>query len=104
MDDAQQRVADFVARHDLETPPAYRVLDLASEVGELAKDANESTDYGTTPEDIAINADEIGDVLFAVLALADALEIDAADALEESLEKYEQRLENGGTPGSNATE
>ena len=100
MDDAQQQVAEFVTEHDLETPPAYRVLDLASEVGELAKDANESTDYGTTPADLEISADEVGDVLFATLALADALEVDADDALQEALAKYESRLEDGEFPAS----
>ncbi|THE66626.1 nucleotide pyrophosphohydrolase [Salinadaptatus halalkaliphilus] len=100
MDDSQQRIAEFVERHDLETPPAYRLLDLASEVGELAKDANESTDYGAAPADLEINTDELGDVLFATFALADALEIDGDDALQEALTKYESRLEDGDSPGS----
>jgi NTP pyrophosphatase (non-canonical NTP hydrolase) len=100
MEDQQRRVAAFVDDHDLETPPAYRVLDLASEVGELAKDANESTAYGAEPDALEISSDEIGDVLFALLALADDLEIDADDALEEALEKYGERLEESGSAGS----
>lgn len=100
--DEQRQVADFVERHDLETPPEYRLLDLASEVGELAKDANESTEYGEAPEDLAIESDEIGDALFALLALADALEIDASEALEEALAKYEDRLTDSDSPGSGA--
>ncbi|WP_293031776.1 MazG-like family protein [Natronococcus sp.] len=100
MEDQQRRVAAFVDDHDLEAPPAYRVLDLASEIGELAKDANESTAYGASPEDVEISSDEIGDVLFALLALADDLEIDADEALEEALEKYGERLEENGSPGS----
>ncbi|RQG95141.1 MazG nucleotide pyrophosphohydrolase domain-containing protein [Natrarchaeobius chitinivorans] len=100
--DGQQAVADFVETHDLETPPAFRLLDLVSEVGELGKDANESTDYGASPDDLEIASDEIGDVLFAALALADSLEIDAGEALEEALEKYERRIEDSETPGSGA--
>ena len=100
MEDQQRRVAAFVDDHDLETPPTYRLLDLVSEVGELAKDANESTAYGAEPDDIEISSDEVGDVLFALLALADDLEIDAGEALEEALEKYERRLEEGGSAGS----
>lgn len=103
MDDThqqQRRVAAFVERHDLETPPAYRLLDLASEVGELAKDANASTEYGSSPADLEIESDEIGDALFALLALADSLEIDASEALEEAIEKYEKRLADGDSPGS----
>lgn len=99
--DAQREVAAFVAEGGLETPPAYRVLDLASEVGELAKEVNESTGYGSG-DDVEIASDEVGDALFALLALADSLEIDAEEALEESIEKYERRTEASGTPGSGA--
>ncbi|AEH35769.1 MazG nucleotide pyrophosphohydrolase domain-containing protein [Halopiger xanaduensis] len=98
--DEQQRVAAFVEQRGLETPPEYRVLDLASEVGELAKDANESTAYGSDPDGLEIESDEIGDALFALLALADSLEIDAGEAIEEALEKYEERLAETDSPGS----
>lgn len=98
--DEQQRVADFVAEHDLQADPAYRILDLASEVGELAKDAAVSTDYGSDPAAVAVNEDELGDALFALLALADSLEMDAGDALETALAKYEGRLEGSGSAGS----
>ncbi|MWV41916.1 MazG-like family protein [Natrialba sp. INN-245] len=100
--DGQQTVAEFVERHDLEVPPEFRLLDLVSEVGELGKDANESTGYGTSPVDLDIADDEIGDALFALFALADSLEIDAEEALEEALEKYEKRLDTSDTPGSGA--
>ncbi|MBZ6495282.1 MazG-like family protein [Natrinema longum] len=96
----QQTVAEFVDTHDLETPPAYRLLDLVSEVGELAKDANTSTGYGDAPADLEIASDELGDALFALLALADSLETDATAALAESLEKYETRMNDAETPGS----
>ena len=98
--DEQRTVAEFVDAHDLETPPEYRLLDLVSEIGELAKDANTSTGYGEAPEDLEIASDEIGDALFALLALADSLEVDAGDALEEAMAKYERRLGGRETPGS----
>lgn len=98
--DEQQRVAAFVDQHGLEAPPAFRLLDLLSELGEVAKDVNESTGYGARPEDAAVNADELGDTLFALLALAEALDVDAGEALDVALEKYERRLETGETPGS----
>ncbi|ELY85380.1 MazG-like family protein [Natrinema altunense] len=96
----QRKVADFVTEYDLETPPEFRLLDLVSEVGELAKDANTATDYGESPADLEIATDELGDALFALLALADALEIDASTALEEAIEKYDRRLDGNATPGS----
>jgi NTP pyrophosphatase (non-canonical NTP hydrolase) len=96
----QRRVAAFVDEHDLATPPEFRLLDLVSELGEVAKNATESTDYGGDPDGLALDADEVGDVLFALLALAESVEIDAGAALDESLAKYERRLEADGTPAS----
>ncbi|MFC7082145.1 MazG-like family protein [Halorussus caseinilyticus] len=98
--DAQRKVAEFLAEHEMDADPAYRILDLASEVGELAKDVNESTDYGAAPEDVAVNSDELGDALFALLAAAESLDVDADDAVDEALAKYEARIEATGDPGS----
>lgn len=98
----QETVAAFVDEHDLTAPPAFRLLDLVSEVGEVAKNTTESTEYGADPEGLTVERDELGDVLFALLALADSLDIDAAAALEESLEKYAARIEERDTPGSGA--
>lgn len=97
--DEQERVAAFLDRHDLRTDPEYRVLDLASEVGEIAKEAAESTDYGAGGE-VDVARDELGDALFALLALADSLDVDAGAALEAAVEKYEQRIEATGSAGS----
>lgn len=98
--DEQERVASFVAAHDLECPPAYRLLDLTAEVGELAADANAATEYGAEPSSFGVERDELGDALFALLALSDALDIDAGEALEESLAKYERRLDRTGSADS----
>ena len=96
----QQRVAQFIETHELDAPPAYRLLDLVSELGEVAKDAAESTAYGQEPDALTVNADEVGDTLFALLAFADSVEIDASGALSEALEKYEQRLKESGSAAS----
>ncbi|PSQ15254.1 nucleotide pyrophosphohydrolase [Halobacteriales archaeon QS_8_69_26] len=98
--DEQERVAEFVATHDVDAPPVYRLLDLLSEVGELAKDANESTDYGSDPGAVELSEDELGDALFALLALCDRAGVDSGDALETALAKYERRLSESDTPGS----
>lgn len=98
--DEQRQVAEFIERHSLDAPPAFRLLDLVSELGEVAKDVNESTDYGTTPEEVDVSTDEIGDVMFALLALADQLDVDAGEALAVALEKYESRLETQEKPSS----
>ena len=43
MDEQQQRVKDWMARYGLGTDPQVRMLDLSSEVGELAKEVLKST-------------------------------------------------------------
>jgi len=98
MDD-QARVAAFLDDHDLHAPPENRVLDLASEVGELAKNVNETTDYGATGG-ADVDRDELGDALFCLLALADELDYDADEALADALAKYETRLDESGSAGS----
>jgi NTP pyrophosphatase (non-canonical NTP hydrolase) len=99
-----ERVVAFLDENDLRVPPAYRLLDLTAEVGELAADATTSSEYGADPSALAVKRDELGDVLFAAYALAAELDVDADAALEASLEKYERRLADADTPGSDATE
>src|SRR3712207_6252676 len=48
----QESVAVFVEEHGLEAPVHARALDLASEVGELAKEILEGTDYGRAPFEV----------------------------------------------------
>lgn len=100
MEDAQRRVANFVATHDIDAPPEFRLLDLISELGELAKDANVSTDYGETPDSLELSEDELGDAFFALLALAESVDADADEALNVALAKYEDRLAETGGAGS----
>lgn len=97
---AQRRVAEFLADHDLEAPPAYRLLDLHSELGEVAKEVAESTGYGTDPDEVAVATDEVGDALFALLAFSESVGIDAEEALRVALEKYERRIDDTGAPSS----
>lgn len=96
----QRRVAAFLDDHDLDADPAYRVLDLVAEVGEVAADATKSSEYGADPDSLTVNEDELGDALFSLLAVCDGLDVDAGDTLETSLAKYERRLEESGSAGS----
>jgi NTP pyrophosphatase (non-canonical NTP hydrolase) len=96
----QQKVAAFVEKHDLEAPPAFRLLDLVSELGEVAKNATESTEYGEKPTQLALEPDEIGDVAFALFAVADSLDIDVSDAIDQSLSKYAVRIDEDESPAS----
>lgn len=55
MSELQDEVSQFIESNGLRTDPEYRLLDLVSEVGELSKDANEFTDYGTHPDRLEIS-------------------------------------------------
>lgn len=98
--DEQDHVAAFIDEYDLDGDPAYRVLDLAAEVGEIAADAARSAEYGESPGSLDVSEDELGDALFSLLATAESLDIDAGEALETSLAKYQRRLDDTGDAGS----
>jgi NTP pyrophosphatase (non-canonical NTP hydrolase) len=100
MSERRHEVAAFLDEHDLRCESAFRALDLVSEAGEIAKNAAESTNYGTSPDALEIESDEIGDGFFSLLALADSLGIDADDALSESMAKYRTRLDETGSASS----
>ena len=93
----QSNVDDFIKRYQLQSDAKTRYIDLTSEIGELGKEIIKATDYGK--KNLEINdaiADEVGDCLFSMLALCNALNIDAEKALLNSLSKYEQRFANNG--------
>jgi NTP pyrophosphatase (non-canonical NTP hydrolase) len=101
MTDWQREVARFTRRHQLEHDAGTHALDLASEVGELAKEVLLATDYGRqAPRFRPQLADEIGDAFYSLLALAEACGVDAGDALSAALEKYERRLTARGEASS----
>ena len=96
----QRAVAEFLEEHDLQADPEYRILDLTAEVGEVAADATKSSGYGESPADLAVTEGELGDALFALLSVADGLDIDAGEALNGSMAKYERRIAETGDAGS----
>ncbi|WEL20043.1 MazG nucleotide pyrophosphohydrolase domain-containing protein [Candidatus Nanohalococcus occultus] len=100
MRDAQRRVEEFVRENQLRGKTAFRILDLAAEIGEIAGDAAKSAGYGVKEDEIEVKEDEIGDALFSLLRVASDLGIDAEEALEKSLAKYKSRIEEKGDPGS----
>lgn len=91
--DWQCRVAAFMRRHELEHSATIHMLDLVSEVGELAKEVLLATDYGRErPVSSSGLRDELGDSLYSLLAVAEVCDLNADNALEGALEKYEDRL------------
>ena len=101
MEKAQKRVRDFIGEHGLSLSPETRMLDLVSEVGELAKEVLKGSGYGTVPlQSGAGLEEEMGDCLFSLLALCSAAGLDAERALAAALEKYTSRAARTGQVGS----
>lgn len=97
----QKQVAEFVEKNGLEAPVHARTLDLTSEVGELAKEALKGTGYGREQFDSSQDWDnELGDVFFALLCLANSTGVDLETALEDALMKYRGRIESRSDAGS----
>lgn len=100
--DAQSRVAAFTTEHGMDAPLGTRMLDVVSEVGELAKEVLEGSAYGATAPALHEESwqGELGDLVFSVLSLANLTEVDLDAALADTLHKYRERMASTGTPGS----
>lgn len=93
MNNQQQKVADFMRLYQLQHDPTTHALDLTSEVGEVTKEILLATDYGRTAFQVRPElANELGDALYSLLALAETCNVDIDEALTRALEKYESRL------------
>lgn len=97
----QNRVRAFVTRHGLLRAPEIHLLDLLAEIGEVAKEVLMASHYGQhVPQLSPQLAEELGDVGYALFALACACQVDLEEALMQVLAKYEVRLTERGNPGS----
>lgn len=96
----QEKVAEFIEEHDLDGTTEFRILDLVSEVGEIAGDATKTAEYGLEKDKLDVKEDEIGDAFFSLLAVSESLDVDAEEALEMALDKYRERMEKTGDAGS----
>lgn len=99
----QDQVRDFVQTNDLEIGIGDRLLDVVSELGEVAKEALRATQYGTRRFVRGDDwEDELGDVVFSLICVANASDVDLESALQRSLLKYGRRVRSHGHPGSSA--
>ncbi|KAA9398921.1 nucleotide pyrophosphohydrolase [Haloarcula sp. CBA1130] len=96
----QEQVADVLRHSDIDTPPAYRLLDVVAELGDIAAEVNETTGYGTDSAALSIREEDLGDALFALLALCEQLDVDADAALSAAIAKYEGQSGTNGTAAS----
>lgn len=99
--EAQRRVDDWIGRFEEGYwPPLTNLARLMEEVGELARILNHQ--FGHKPkkpdEPEQDLAEELADVLFVVLVLANERGIDLDEALGDVLEKYRDRDADRWTP------
>ncbi len=91
---AQRRVDDWISQFEEGYwPPLANLARLMEEVGELARLVNHR--FGTKPkkpgEAEQELAEELADVLFVVLCMANEQNIDLTDAFDRVLDKYRSR-------------
>ena len=101
MKSQQRRVAEFVARNGLETDVAHRLLDAVSELGEVAKEMLKGSRYGASHFAATKTwEEELGDVVFSLICVANTTGVDLSAAVERALQKYERRLRARGEASS----
>jgi len=97
MNDMQKRVDDYIGQFKGGYfTPLGQMARLTEENGELAREINHH--YGEKkkkdteqPKEIK---EEIGDVLFVIMCLANSLDIDLSEAFDLVMEKFESRDKN----------
>ena len=97
----QAKVKQFCQENKMESPIEHRVLDTLSELGEVAKEVLKMSNYGQKPLEYRAEIKaELGDVLYSLITIANAFEVDLEEAVHQSIDKYQQRLDKKGSAGS----
>ncbi len=97
----QKSVGQFMDAQGIHVDVNARLLDVLAEVGELAKEALKSTDYGKREFIPTKNWEsEMGDAFFSLITLANATDVDLETALGNVLVKYRRRIVETGTLSS----
>ncbi|MBU1038664.1 MazG-like family protein [Patescibacteria group bacterium] len=96
----QEEIKIFCQVNGLIRPVEYQLLDMVSELGEVAKEILRSSDYGKKPVEYKEELkQELGDVLYSLITVANGLDIDLELAVKQAIVKYQARLTKG-SPGS----
>lgn len=90
----QKEVDDYIQQFKVGYfSPLAQMARLTEEVGELAREVNHY--YGEKPkkDDEAVKtvAEELGDVLFVTMIMANSLDIDLTEVFQKNMEKFNQR-------------
>lgn len=105
MEKLQEKVKTFTEKNQLKHSPYVSALDLTSEVGEVAKEILESSNYGEdNPKYSSALENEIGDAFYSLICLANCFDIDLEQSLDKALNKYKERLQAGGASNRKSNE
>lgn len=97
----QQQAVRFAQKHQLQHTAFVHALDLMSEMGEVTKELLKATAYGEKPAQFRPEiSEEMGDLLYSLCLLAGSVGVDLEAALQQTLDKYEQRWQAKGHIGS----
>lgn len=93
----QQDVDDYISQFkEGYFTPLEMIARLTEELGELAREVNHV--YGPkkkkASETEASISEEMGDLLFVLITMANSLDVDLADSLDQVLEKFNTRDKN----------
>ncbi len=95
----QNKIDVFIRTHGGYWPPLSMLSAIMEEVGELAREINhlegfkpkKSTQQKKTLGDLG---EELGDILFAIICLANYYNIDLNERINQIIEKYQKRDSN----------
>lgn len=97
LSEIQDLVNKFTKDKSMNSTVSVRIIDLASEVGELSKEVLKGTNYGSDNfKKTEEWKSEIGDVLFSLICIANETNTNLEDSLNYVLNKYEKRFSSKG--------
>lgn len=93
----QQEVDEYIQQFKVGYfSPLAQMARLTEEVGELAREVNHTCGEKSKKASEPVNsvAEELGDVLFVTMIMANSLNIDLTEVFEKNMEKFNQRDHN----------
>ena len=92
--EVQAAVHKFVQERNWETPPEDIVVHMLEEFGEVARNVLKLKNYGGkhTNKDPINMEEELADVLYCLVKLANATNVDISQAFVDKMEKNRQRF------------
>ena len=94
--DLQQEVDDWIVKHGGYWPPLAMLSAVLEEVGELAREINYLEGYKpkkSKERDYKIG-EELADLLFAIVCIANHYDIDLSEEFKKIVKKYSKRNAN----------